>query len=118
MKGKSVNGSKDLGLGFWKTVQNNFWALRFIWSISRNYVVNAFINEAIGYFMWVFFSAYFIRYIVQAVTGGKPVSGVYIYRGRGGCYGCTECIPILCWQGSPAAYGCEAVSENLFCFVQ
>ncbi len=81
MKGKSVNGSKDLGLGFWKTVQNNFWALRFIWSISRNYVVNAFINGAIGYFMWVFFSAYFIRYIVQAVTGGKPVSGVYIYIG-------------------------------------
>lgn len=81
MKGKSVNRSKDLGLGFWKTLQNNFWALRFIWSISRNYVVNAFVNEAIGYFMWVFFSAYFIRYIVQAVTSGKPVSGVYVYIG-------------------------------------
>lgn len=73
--------SQEQGLGFWKSVRNNFWALRFIWSINGRYVAHAFVNEAIGYFMWVFFSAYFIRYIIQAVTSGTPVSNVFLYIG-------------------------------------
>lgn len=73
--------SEKQGLGFWKTVKNNFWAIRFIWMNSRKYVIHAFISQAIGYFLWVFFSAYFIRYIIQAVTGGASVSSVYLYIG-------------------------------------
>ncbi len=74
--------SKDnIGLGFWETVKNNFYALGFVWSMSKSYVVHAFFSNAIGYFNWVFFSAYFIRYIIQAVTGGEAVSTVYLYIG-------------------------------------
>lgn len=72
---------REQKLGFWKSIRNNFWALHFIWSINGRYVVHAFVNEAIGYFMWVFFSAYFIRYIIQAVTTGIPVSNVFLYIG-------------------------------------
>ena len=74
--------SKDnIGLGFWETLKNNFYALGFVWSMSKSYVVHAFFSNAIGYFNWVFFSAYFIRYIIQAVTGGEAVSTVYLYIG-------------------------------------
>lgn len=74
--------SKDnIGLGFWETVKNNFYALGFVWSMSKSYVVHAFFCNAISYFNWVFFSAYFIRYIIQAVTGGEAISTVYFYIG-------------------------------------
>ncbi len=72
--------SKDnIGLGFGETLKNNFYALGFVWSMSKSYVVHTFFCSAIGYFTWVFFSAYFIRYIIQVVTGGEAVSTVYLY---------------------------------------
>lgn len=69
------------GLGFFKTVNNNIWALRFVWSLSKGYIIHSFISSATGYAVWVFFSAYFIRYILQAVMGGEPVGSVYCYIG-------------------------------------
>lgn len=72
---------EKIGLGFWKTVQNNLWALGFVGSMSRSYVVHVFICNALGYATWVFFSAYFIRYIVQTMTDGAAASLVYLYIG-------------------------------------
>ncbi len=77
----SKKPEKNKGLGFWETVKNNFYALGFVWSMSKSYVIHAFFSNAIGYFIWVFYSAYFIRYIIQAVTGGGAVSTVYFYIG-------------------------------------
>ncbi len=77
----SKKSEKDKRLGFWETLKNNFYALGFVWSMSKSYVIHAFFSNAIGYFIWVFYSAYFIRYIIQAVTGGGAVSTVYFYIG-------------------------------------
>ena len=75
----SKKSEKNIGLGFGETFKNNFYALGFVWSMSKSYVVHTFFCSAIGYFTWVFFSAYFIRYILQVVTGGEAVSTVYLY---------------------------------------
>ncbi len=75
----SKKSEKNIGLGFGETLKNNFYALGFVWSMSKSYVVHTFFCSAIGYFTWVFFSAYFIRYIIQVVTGGEAVSTVYLY---------------------------------------
>lgn len=72
---------KKIGLGFWKTAKNNFWALHFVWSMSKSYVIHTFLTNALGYVQWVFFSAYFIRYLIQAMTGGESVSNVFFYIG-------------------------------------
>ena len=78
-KTMSKKSEKNIGLGFGETLKNNFYALGFVWSMSKSYVVHTFFCSAIGYFTWVFFSAYFIRYIIQVVTGGEAVSTVYLY---------------------------------------
>lgn len=75
----SKKSEKNIGLGFGETLKNNFYVLGFVWSMSKSYVVHTFFCSAIGYFTWVFFSAYFIRYIIQVVTGGEAVSTVYLY---------------------------------------
>ena len=75
----SKKSEKNIGLGFGETLKNNFYALGFVWSMSKSYVVHTFFCSAIGYFTWVFFSAYFIRYIIQVVAGGEAVSTVYLY---------------------------------------
>lgn len=80
-KTMSKKSGKNKGPGFRETVKNNFYALGFVWSMSKSYVIHAFFSNAIGYFIWVFYSAYFIRYIIQAVTGGGTVTTVYFYIG-------------------------------------
>ena len=77
----SKKSEKNIGLGFGETLKNNFYALGFVWSMSKSYVIHTFFCSAIGYFTWVFFSAYFIRYIIQVVTGGEAVTTVYLYIG-------------------------------------
>ena len=76
----SKKSKEKIGLGFWKTIQNNLWALGFVSSMSKSYVIHTFISSAFGYATWVFFSAYFIRYIVQAMSDGSP-GNVYFYIG-------------------------------------
>ncbi len=77
----SKQSEGKIGLGFWETVKNNFYAMGFVWSMSKSYVIHAFLCNALGYFNWIFFSAYFIRYIIQAITSGEAVSTVYFYIG-------------------------------------
>lgn len=83
-RGKQNVGRKKnekSGLGFFRTVHNNIWAVRFVWSLSKGYIIHSFLSSAAGYAVWVFFSSCFIRYILQAVMGGWPVSSVYGYIG-------------------------------------
>ena len=47
----SKKSEKDKRLGFWETLKNNFYALGFVWSMSKSYVIHAFFSNAIGYFI-------------------------------------------------------------------
>lgn len=91
-KSQKKEPEKKMGPGFWKAVKNNFWALHFVWSMSKSYVIHAFFCNALGYFQWVFFSAYFVRYLIQALTGSEPVSRVFYYIGAVVAVLCLCCI--------------------------
>lgn len=50
-----------------RAFQNNLYALRTVWGISRERVLQCVLDEALGNATWVFTSAFFMKYIIAAL---------------------------------------------------
>lgn len=55
-----------------KIVQNNFYILKLIFSICKSRVIHTAISRFLFYFEWIFYSAFFIRFVIHSVE--KEVS--------------------------------------------
>ncbi len=63
--------------GFTKRIlRNNAYAVRLALDISPKRVLFAFIKRLIEYLLWVFYSAFFIRFILDAIEQRKPLQEI------------------------------------------
>jgi len=62
----------------WKIIQNNFYAMKEAMSIARERVVCSIIKRLIEYLLWVFYSAFFVRFILDALEQEKPLKEILI----------------------------------------
>lgn len=60
---------------------NNWYALKTIWLISKKRVLHTIIYEIVGYGEWVFFSIFFLRYIINAIEQRKPFEAILVFIG-------------------------------------
>lgn len=70
---------KENRLSFVKTLQNDWYALKLGFSVSKSLVINAFFMRLAGYFEWVFFDAIFLREIVGALDEGKSFNEIFVF---------------------------------------
>lgn len=59
--------------------KNNLYAIRLGYSISKQRVVFSFIGKFFGNFEWVFFSGFFMRYIVGELEKGQDFSEIFAF---------------------------------------
>ena len=78
MKEKSKEKSKEK-LSLLQALRNNIYVMRLGNQISRSRVIHAFITKAFFYFEWIFFSAYFLKYIVNALDTGKEAKEIFLF---------------------------------------
>ena len=52
-------------------VRNNFYALRLVWKMCPRMVVHMACSRALYYFGWLFYSAFFMRYVINALQSGQ-----------------------------------------------
>ena len=45
---------------------NNLYALRLMWQICPSQVLHKAITRFLGYFEWLFYSAFFMRFVIKA----------------------------------------------------
>lgn len=62
-----VSVEKKRNITIKETLLNNIYALKLSWNLSRRRVVHTALNSAIGYAMWVFYSAYFVRFVINSI---------------------------------------------------
>ena len=60
---------------FW----NNLYALRLLWRISPGLVVHKAVMRLLGYFEWLFYSAFFMRYVIQALETKQEFSALMTF---------------------------------------
>ena len=62
-------------------VKNNIYALKLLWKICPNVVFHQAFSILIDYGEWLFYSAFFMRYVINALQEGKPFSTMIVFIG-------------------------------------
>ena len=62
-----------------RAVQNNIFALGLMSGISKRFVVNKAVSKFLGYFEWLFYSAFFMRYVINSLERGDAFSHIMIF---------------------------------------
>ena len=61
------------------TFRNNAYAVKTVWGISKSRVINEAFRTLIGYAEWIFFSTFFMRYIINAIESEKEFSEIMAF---------------------------------------
>ena len=51
--------------------KNNIYALKLVWKMSKPLVVINGVASFLDYFEWLFFSAFFLRFVIDGLEKGK-----------------------------------------------
>ena len=62
-------------------VQNNFFALKLVWKMCPRIVIHMTCSKALYYFSWLFYSAFFMRYVINALQSGETFQAIMIFIG-------------------------------------
>lgn len=62
-----------------ETISNNLYAMKLAFSISKERVFHSMLVRFVGYFEWVFSSAFFMRYIVDALDRQKEPAKIFAF---------------------------------------
>ncbi len=64
-----------------KAIQNNVYALRLLWQICPSQVVHMAVVRLLGYFEWLFYSAFFMRYVINALETEQEFASIMKFLG-------------------------------------
>ena len=62
-------------------VRNNFYALGLVWKMCPGPVLHMAIARLLSYFGWLFYSAFFMRYVINALQSGESFKSIMIFIG-------------------------------------
>lgn len=64
-----------------RALKNNFYALRLLWEISPRLFLHNCIMQILGYFEWLFYSAFFMRFVIDALETEKELQYILTFLG-------------------------------------
>lgn len=75
------NKKKSEGIGRGKAFRNTVYSLKLMWKISPAKVIHLGIMRLVGYFEWLFYSAFFMVYVINSLEAGDPFGKMMIFLG-------------------------------------
>ena len=60
---------------------NNLYGLKVTYKFSKSRVICSIIKQVIGYLMWVFYSAYFVKFVLDTIQNERPMKEILINIG-------------------------------------
>ncbi len=64
-----------------RALRNNLYALRLGWRMAPGPTVHMAVSRVLGYFEWLFYSAFFMRYVINAMETEQEVSSILTFLG-------------------------------------
>lgn len=74
-----MSEQKKPEIGKRRAVQNNVYAMKLLWKICPSMVVHKGISRFLGYFEWLFFSAFFMRYVINSLEDGDSFGTIMVF---------------------------------------
>lgn len=86
---KMNRGSKDMGDNTKReerNMQNIIYLLRLAFRFSKSRVINSLFRQIISSLLWVFYSAYFVRFVLNVIEREYPMRTIFVSIGIGIIY--------------------------------
>lgn len=64
-----------------RAIKNNLYALRLLWRICPSLVIHQAVTRILGYFEWLFYSAFFMRYVINALETEQEFMAIMTFLG-------------------------------------
>ena len=64
-----------------RALKNNLYALKLGWQMAPELVIHMAAARVLGYFEWLFYSAFFMRYVINAMETEQEISSIFIFIG-------------------------------------
>ena len=62
-----------------RAIENNIYAVKLLVKICPSMVTHGAISRFLGYFEWLFYSAFFMRFVINALETGQEFSRIMIF---------------------------------------
>ena len=72
---------KSKGIKRTRALQNNLFACGLLKKICPSLVVHKGLSRFLGYFEWLFYSAFFMRYVINSLETGESFGRIMIFIG-------------------------------------
>lgn len=66
-------------IGLFAALRNNIYVMKLGSQISPSRLIHALFMKIFYYFDWIFFSAYFLKYIVNALDTGESIEKILLF---------------------------------------
>ena len=76
-KNKKKSTAREIGRG--RAIANNIYACRLMAKICPSLVVHNAISMFLGYFEWLFYSAFFMRYVINSLENGDSFKTIMTF---------------------------------------
>lgn len=57
-------------------LKNNLYAVKLVFYLSRTRVLFSVIKQIVEYFLWVFYSAFFVRFVMNSIENERPLNEI------------------------------------------
>ena len=64
-----------------KVIRNNLYACRLLWKLCPGLVIHQALICMFGYLEWLFYSAFFMRYVINALETQQAFSRIMVFLG-------------------------------------
>jgi len=64
-----------------RAIKNNLYALKLLWKICPSLVIHQAMTRVLGYFEWLFYSAFFMRYVINALETEQEFIAIMTFLG-------------------------------------
>ncbi len=66
-------------IGLFAALHNNIYVMKLGSELSTSRVIHALFMKILYYFDWIFFNAYFLKYIVNALDTGEAIENIFLF---------------------------------------
>ena len=73
---ESMEAESKENIGLFAALHNNIYVMKLGSELSTSRVIHALFMKILYYFDWIFFNAYFLKYIVNALDTGEAIENM------------------------------------------
>ncbi len=74
-----MGSEKDKKIGRGRALKNNLYACRLLMGICPPLVIHKAVSRFLGYFEWLFYSAFFMRYVINSLEAGDSFKHIMVF---------------------------------------